>query len=80
MPTALSQGQMDALRLAVYGDTAAEIGRKLLISEVAAQERLKAAQRSLGARNRHNATALAVARGLVLPEEVIEQARMKRAA
>lgn len=61
----LSQAQLDALRLAANGLTSREAGRVLGISEDAVNLRLKAAARTLGARNRLHAVVTAARLGLL---------------
>lgn len=66
----LSPRRLEILRLAANGRTSAEIARELWISEESVKSHMQLAYRALGARDRANAVAIALVRGLIAPHEV----------
>ncbi len=61
----LSPGQLAALQLAANGYTSRQIATRLGATEQGIHLRLNTAMRSLGARSRTHAVAIAITRGLI---------------
>ncbi|MFB8393694.1 hypothetical protein [Streptomyces yangpuensis] len=66
----ISPGQLAALRLAANGYSSRQIGIRLGTTEQAIHLRLIQAARSLGARSRTHAVAIAISRGLICLDEI----------
>lgn len=66
----LTARQLEILRLAANGQQSSEIARVLFLSPEAVKSHLQIAYRALGARDRANAVAIALVRGLIRPHEV----------
>jgi DNA-binding CsgD family transcriptional regulator len=69
----ISAGELAALRLVASGYSSRQIGARLGTTEQGIHLRLTRAARSLGARSRTHAVAIALARGLIALEEVEDQ-------
>ena len=76
----LSPGQLVALTLAANGLTASQIGTRLDTTETGIHLRLNAAARSLGAKSRAHAVAIAIARGLIQTTDIHLPDQKERAA
>jgi DNA-binding CsgD family transcriptional regulator len=69
-PDRISPGQLAALRLSASGYTSREIARRLDTTEAGIHVRLNTAARTLGARSRTHAVAIALRAGLLRLDEV----------
>lgn len=68
----VTRRELEVLRLAANGNTTAAMARWLGITPDAVNTRLRSVYRKLGARDRTHAVALAMARGLIRPEEITD--------
>ncbi|MEU0659582.1 response regulator transcription factor [Streptomyces lavendulocolor] len=66
----LTPRRLEVLRLAANGYTNADIARELWISEESVKSHFRLAYEQLGARDRANAIAICLVRGLIHPHEV----------
>lgn len=66
----LTPRRLEVLRYAANGYTNAEIAAELWLSENCIKSHMQIAYRALGARDRANAVAIAMVRGLIAPHEV----------
>lgn len=66
----LTPRRLEVLRYAANGYTNAEIAAELWLSEHCIKSHMQNAYRALGARDRANAVAIAIVRGLIAPHEV----------
>lgn len=66
----LTPRRLEVLRYAANGHTNAEIAQALWLSENSIKTHMQLACRTLGARDRANAVAIAMARGLIAPHQI----------
>ena len=66
----LTPRRLEILRLAANGFTNADIARQLWIAEDSVKSHMRLAYEELGARDRANAIAICLVRGLIHPHEI----------
>lgn len=66
----LTPRRLEVLRLAANGYTNADIARELWISEDSVKSHFRLAYEQLGAKDRANAIAICLVRGLIHPHEI----------